>query len=131
MRSRRVISVLVALVLGVFGGGLVTGTAHAAVRCGVDYAKNDWGSGFTDSITLHNLGDRLDGWTLTYSYAGNQTLTQGWSGTWSQSGKNVTVKSASWNGTLATGAGTQVGSSVRSPVPPTASTCAGRTRSTA
>ena len=41
MRSRRVISVLVALVLSVFGGGLVAGTAHAAVRCGVDYAKND------------------------------------------------------------------------------------------
>jgi endoglucanase len=109
MRSRRVISVLVALILSVFGGGLIAGTAHAAVRCGVDYTKNDWGSGFTASITLHNLGDSLDGWTLTYSYTGGQTLTQGWSGTWSQSGKTVTVTGASWNRTLATGATAQIG----------------------
>jgi endoglucanase len=111
MRPRRMISSLLALILGVFGGVLATGagTAHAAVQCGVDYTKNDWGSGFTASITLHNLGDRLSGWTLTYSYAGNQTLSQGWNGTWSQSGKNVTVTSASWNAALATGASTQIG----------------------
>ncbi len=109
MRSRRLFSLILALVLGI--GGLVTapGTANASVRCGVDYTKNDWGSGFTASITLHNLGDRLDGWTLTYSYTGNQTLTQGWSGNWSQSGKTVTVANAAWNGTLATGGSTQIG----------------------
>ncbi|GAB2870060.1 cellulase family glycosylhydrolase [Actinoallomurus bryophytorum] len=103
------ISVFLALVLGLFGGGPITGTAHAAVRCSVDYTKNDWGSGFTASITLHNLGDRLEGWTLTYAYTGNQTLTQGWSGTWSQSGRTVTVTGAGWNGTLATGATAQIG----------------------
>src|SRR3954447_13734575 len=95
MRPRRVISVLVALILSVFGGGLITGTAHAAVRCGVDYTKNDSGSGFAAarggasdtknaggsgfpaSSPLHNPGASLDGWTLTYSYTGGQTLTQG------------------------------------------------------
>ena len=40
---------------------------------------------------------------------GNQTLTQGWSGTWSQSGRTVTVRNAGWNGTLATGATAQIG----------------------
>ena len=111
MRSRRVISVLLALVLGLFGGGVVVGagTAYAAVQCSVDYTKNDWGAGFTASITLHNLGDQIDGWTLTYSYSGNQTLSQGWSGIWSQAGKTVTVKDAGWNGTLATGASIQIG----------------------
>ncbi|MGI5230393.1 cellulose binding domain-containing protein [Actinoallomurus sp. CA-142502] len=111
MRSRRVISAILALALGVFGGVLATGAspAYAAVRCAVDYTVNDWGSGFTASITLHNLGDRLDGWTLTYAYTGNQTLTQGWSGDWSQSGRTVTVTGASWNRTLATGASTQIG----------------------
>jgi endoglucanase len=110
MRPRRVISALLALVLGAFGIVVVaTAPAHAAVRCSVDYTANDWGTGFTASITLHNLGDRLDGWTLTYAYTGNQTLTQGWSGTWSQSGRTVTVTAASWNAALATGASTQVG----------------------
>jgi endoglucanase len=106
---RPVISTVLAFVLCAAGLLTVAGPAHAAVRCGVDYTKNDWGTGFTASITLHNLGDRLDGWTLTYSYGGDQTLAQGWSGTWSQSGKNVTVTNASWNGVLATGASVQAG----------------------
>src|SRR6476620_460600 len=98
MRPRRMISVFLALVLGLLGGGLVTGTAHAAVRCSVDSTTNDWGSGFSAAITRHNHGYRLDGWTLAYAYTGNQTLTQGWSCTWSQSGRTVTVTGAGWNG---------------------------------
>jgi hypothetical protein len=112
MRPRRAITALIAFILCVFGGGFVagTGTAYAAVQCSVDYAKNDWGGGFTANITLHNLGDRLNGWTLTYSYTGNQTLTtQSWSGLWSQSGKTVTVKNVDWNATLDTGATAQFG----------------------
>ncbi|WP_328446326.1 cellulose binding domain-containing protein [Streptomyces sp. NBC_00386] len=89
---------------------LATGTtpAHAAtVQCSVDYKTNDWGSGFTADLTITNRGtDAINGWTLTYAYTGNQTLTNGWNGTWSQSGKSVTVKNASWNGTI--GAGTAV-----------------------
>jgi len=83
--------------------------AHAATGCSVTYTKNDWGSGFTTNIAIKNLGDALSSWTLTYAYTGNQTLTSGWSGTWSQSGKNITVTNASWNGSLATGASTTIG----------------------
>src|SRR6202022_4666213 len=39
----------------------------------------------------------------------NQALTQGWSGNWTQSGRNVTVTNANWNGSLATGGSTQIG----------------------
>ena len=99
-------------------GGLVTGlavaagpgAAQAAATCQVTYAvQNDWGTGFTTGITIENTGPAITSWTLAYSYAGNQTLSSGWSGNWSQSGKNVTVTSASWNGTLATSATTQIG----------------------
>ncbi|MGW3465359.1 cellulose binding domain-containing protein, partial [Streptomyces olivaceoviridis] len=87
---------------------LATGTpaAHAAsVQCSVDYKTNDWGSGFTADLTITNRGtDAIDGWTLTYAYTGNQKLSNGWNGTWSQSGQTVTVKNASYNGTIATGA---------------------------
>ncbi|GAA2423956.1 glycoside hydrolase family 48 protein [Streptomyces glaucus] len=76
----------------------------AAVQCSVDYRTNDWGSGFTAELSLTNRGtDTIDGWTLTYSYAGNQKLTNGWNGTWSQSGRSVTVKNAAYNGTIAAG----------------------------
>ncbi|WP_225826067.1 glycoside hydrolase family 48 protein [Streptomyces naphthomycinicus] len=92
---------------------LATGTpaAHAAsVQCSVDYKTNDWGSGFTADLTLTNRGtDAIDGWTLTYAYAGSQKLTNGWNGTWSQSGQTVTVKNAAYNGTIAAGAAVSTG----------------------
>lgn len=97
------------LPLGLTAVGATTAQA-AAVQCSVDYKTNDWGSGFTAELTLTNRStEPLNGWTLTYSYAGDQKLTSGWSGVWSQSGKNVTVTNAAWNGTLAAGAATSTG----------------------
>ncbi|GEK03997.1 glycoside hydrolase family 48 protein [Streptomyces sp. ATE26] len=92
---------------------LATGatTAHAAgVQCSVDYKTNDWGSGFTADLTITNRGTAaIDGWTLTYGYSGNQKLSNGWNGSWSQSGQTVTVKNASYNGTIAAGAAVSTG----------------------
>ncbi|MFD0530282.1 cellulose binding domain-containing protein [Kitasatospora arboriphila] len=75
------------------------GTAAAATTaCTVDYTTNDWGSGFTANVKINNLGTTaVNGWTLTYAYTGNQTLSgTGWNGTWSQSDKNVTVTNPAW-----------------------------------
>ncbi|MGW2747268.1 glycoside hydrolase family 48 protein [Streptomyces sp. NPDC001450] len=92
---------------------LATGTtaAHAAtVQCSVDYKTNDWGSGFTADLTITNRGTAaIDGWTLTYGYTGNQKLTNGWNGTWSQSGQTITVQNASYNGTIAAGGAVSTG----------------------
>ncbi|MGV9904120.1 glycoside hydrolase family 48 protein [Streptomyces sp. NPDC003388] len=92
---------------------LATGAtaAHAAgVQCSVDYKTNDWGSGFTADLTITNRGTAaIDGWTLTYGYSGNQKLSNGWNGNWSQSGQTVTVKNASYNGTIAAGAAVSTG----------------------
>jgi cellulose 1,4-beta-cellobiosidase len=109
-RLRRVITALA--VLGLGGAGLAAAAAapaSAATSCQVAYSANSWSTGFTASITITNQGSALTSWTLAYSYSGNQQLTQGWSGTWSQSGGTVTVTNASWNGSLATGASTQIG----------------------
>jgi hypothetical protein len=82
----------------------------AALQCSVDYKTNDWGSGFTVDLTLTNRGtDVIDGWTLTYAYSGNQKLGNGWNGTWSQSGANITVKNASHNARVAAGAAVSTG----------------------
>jgi hypothetical protein len=76
----------------------------------VAYTVNsDWGTGFSVAITITNTGSAITNWTLGYSYAGNQQLSSGWSGTWTQTGQNITVASASWNGSLATGATTSIG----------------------
>lgn len=82
----------------------------AALACSVDYKTNDWGSGFTADLTLTNRGtDPISGWALTYSYAGNQKLSNGWNGSWSQSGQQITVNNASYNGTIAPGAAVGTG----------------------
>jgi len=88
--------------------------ASAAVACDVTYTTNDWptGSGqggFTANITITNLGDPLNGWTLTFTFPAGQRITQGWSAEWSQSGANVTARNMPWNGDLATGASTSIG----------------------
>ncbi|MFF9238662.1 glycoside hydrolase family 48 protein [Streptomyces sp. NPDC014801] len=98
-----------ALPLSLLASGATTAHA-AALQCSVDYKTNDWGSGFTADLTLTNRGtDAINGWTLTYAYSGNQKLSNGWNGTWSQSGQTITVKNASYNGTVAAGAGVSTG----------------------
>ena len=47
---------------------------------------------------MTNLGDPItNGWTLDWDFAGNQRVTQGWSGTFSQTGQHVTVQNPSWS----------------------------------
>ncbi|MFF5112802.1 glycoside hydrolase family 6 protein [Streptosporangium sp. NPDC000509] len=96
----------------VAAAGLATGqaaTAHAAVACDVAYTTNDWQGGFTANVTLKNLGDPLTSWTLGFTFGAGQTIQQGWSATWAQSGAQVTAKNLAWNGALATGASTSLG----------------------
>ncbi len=72
----------------------------------MDYRTNDWGSGFTTDVTITNSGTTaVNGWTLTYSYSGNQTLAGGWNGQWSQSGSNITVRNAAHNAGIAANGG--------------------------
>ncbi|GGL04930.1 cellulose 1,4-beta-cellobiosidase [Sphaerisporangium melleum] len=99
---------LVSLVAGLFTM-LASVPASAAVACNVDYTLNDWGSGFTAAVKITNNGDAWSSWRLTFSFAGNQRVTSGWSATWSQSGANVTATNANWNGNLGNGQSTEIG----------------------
>ncbi|MEV4944875.1 glycoside hydrolase family 6 protein [Streptomyces sp. NPDC053755] len=76
----------------------------AAAGCKVDYTvTNQWNSGFGANVVVTNTGDPVSTWTLEWSYAGDQKVTQGWNATITQSGAAVTAKSLSYNGSLATG----------------------------
>src|ERR1039457_6224485 len=109
-RARYVASLAAAAGLGCAGLAAVAATqASAAVVCQVGYTVNQWSTGFTAAVTITNTGTPVTSWTLAYSYTGNQDLTQAWSGNWTQSGENVTVTNASWNGSLATGGSTSLG----------------------
>ncbi|MBB5868273.1 endoglucanase [Allocatelliglobosispora scoriae] len=88
----------------------VTTSGTSTGTCKVVNTGNDWGSGFTANLTITNTGTTtINGWTLKITYSGNQTLSSGWSATWSQSGQVVTGTNLSYNGTLAPGGSTNVG----------------------
>jgi Cellulose binding domain len=108
---RRGASALAALVLGCSGlAATVAPPAVAASTCSAAYTvTSQWSTGFSVSITITNSASAITAWTLQYAYSGNQQLTNGWDGNWSQSGETVTVTSASWNGTLAAGTSTTIG----------------------
>src|SRR3954463_15224818 len=86
---------LAALLLGLVSTFVAVGSAHAAAGCKVAYSTNDWSNGFTANMTITNVGDSISSWKLEWDFAGNQQVTQGWSGTFSQSGKHVTVTNMS------------------------------------
>ena len=102
---------LTAVLVAAFSTVAALTPAYAATGCRVDYAvTNQWSGGFQASVTLANLGDPLNGWSLAFAFPdAGQKVTQGWSANWTQSGTAVTATSASWNGSVATGASLSLG----------------------
>ncbi len=104
---------------GAFGvSALIAGTGFVVVPmaltattvCQVTYSvTSSWPGGFTASVAITNGGSAVTAWTLGFTFPGNQQVSQGWNGTWSQGGETVTVASASWNGSLTAGGTTTVG----------------------
>ena len=107
--GRRRMALFAAGVMAVGGVAVVQGTANAATSCDVVYATNDWSTGFTANVTINNIGDPVNGWTLRFAFPGNQRISQGWSANWTQSGNEVTATNLAWNGNLGTGASTGIG----------------------
>ena len=60
-------------------------------------------------MVVTNNGAPVTSWTLTFTFAGNQRITQLWNGVVSQTGANVTVVNAPYNGSMGTGASVNPG----------------------
>jgi endoglucanase len=72
--------------------------------------QNDWGVGFTTSVTVANTGTAtINPWSLQFTFAGNQTITQGWGATWTQTGNAVTATAMSYNASLPPGSSVSIG----------------------
>ncbi|MFD7458210.1 MULTISPECIES: glycoside hydrolase family 6 protein [unclassified Streptomyces] len=106
-RTRTALLAALALVGGATGTAMAAipgDIGAAAVPCTVDYkVQNQWDTGFTASVTVTNNGAAKSGWSLKWSYAGNQKVTNAWNAKVSQSGTAVTAANESYNGQLATG----------------------------
>lgn len=100
--------VVLASACALVAGGLVTAVpapVHAQTACSVTYQGSwDSGGGFGADITIENVGAPITGgWTLTFTFPGNQQIGQGWAFDWSQSGADVAATNLSWNATIPTG----------------------------
>ena len=66
--------------------------------------SSQWNTGFTASITITNTSSTaINGWSLKFSFANGQTVTQLWNGMVSQSGSAVTISNASYNASIPAG----------------------------
>jgi hypothetical protein len=82
-----------------------SGSGSPAGTCAVVYARqNEWPGGFTANVTVTNTGTAaVNGWTVRYTYAGDQRVTSGWSATVTQSGPTVTATNVAYDATIAPG----------------------------
>lgn len=88
--------------------------------------ENAWGSGAVQTVTVANGPTGRTDWSTAVTLPAGATVTNLWNGTWTQSGRTLSVRNASWNGTLAAGATTSYGyqlASSTSPATPTALSC--------
>ncbi|MEV4611282.1 glycoside hydrolase family 6 protein [Kitasatospora sp. NPDC049258] len=72
--------------------------------------SSDWGAGFNADVTVTNTGGAATkSWKVTWSWGGNQQITNLWNGGLNQSGQSVTVVDAGYNGAVAPGGSTAFG----------------------
>ncbi|MCI4063204.1 cellulose binding domain-containing protein [Micromonospora sp. R77] len=94
----------------VLAGTLVTmpSAQAAAGTCSVQYqVTNDWGSGATTNLTVTNLSATpVNGWTLAWTFPGNQVVGDIWNATKTQSGANVTATNVSYSAGIPANGGT-------------------------
>ena len=89
----------------------ISSSGGGSGSCHVTYTKaSEWGGGFVANLTIANTGtSAVNGWTLKFTFPGDQHITTAWNGTASQSGENVTVTNASYNGSIPAGGSTTTG----------------------
>ncbi|WP_182876101.1 cellulose binding domain-containing protein [Microbispora sp. H10670] len=86
-------------------GGLKMGTS-----CEVTYARGSGSGTFNGSVTMRNTGTApIDGWTVTWTWPGNQQITSAWNATVTQSGTQVTARDLGYNSYIGPGSSQSFG----------------------
>jgi hypothetical protein len=82
------------------GGGSCTATYSTV---------SSWAGGFQGQVTVTAGSSALSSWIVSWTFPGDQKITNLWNASYLQSGANVTAHNASYNGALAAGASTTFG----------------------
>jgi O-glycosyl hydrolase len=106
-----------------------------ASACQVLYTtQSQWTGGFVAQVTVANTGTTaINGWTLTFTFPGDQKITNAWNATPAQSGEAVILTNLSYNAAITPGTSTSLGFQgtwTNSDAAPTAFTLNGATCST-
>ncbi|WP_432131390.1 xyloglucanase [Streptomyces tendae] len=94
------------------GGGTDPGPDPTPTgACEVTYTvTNQWSGGFQADVRLTNTGTSAwNGWSLDWSFPGDQKVTQMWNAEHTQSGTSVTARNVGWNSGVAPGASVSFG----------------------
>ncbi|MCL8015488.1 cellulose binding domain-containing protein [Streptomyces sp. AS02] len=92
-------------------GGGTDPTPAPTGACAVTYkVTNQWSGGFQADVRLSNTGTSAwSGWSLGWSFASGQQISQLWNAEYTQSGSAVTAKNVGWNGNVAAGSSVSFG----------------------
>ena len=100
----------------VIGSGRTTPLKVCAATLVIDSA---WGDGFAATVTVRNVGDEtLNAWLVSWRWPGVERILTLWNGVTQDDGADVTVRNASYNGTLPPGGSTTFGMLVATGAPP-------------
>jgi hypothetical protein len=88
-----------------------TSTASGSTACQVSWSVvNSWSGGFQLGFTVTNSGTpAMNGWNVSFSWPGTQTISQIWNATSTQSGAAASVTNAGYNGAITAGGSTTFG----------------------
>ncbi|MCC8246573.1 cellulose binding domain-containing protein, partial [Saccharothrix luteola] len=86
-----------------------TTTTPPTGACTASYRTvNSWQGGFQADVTV-TAGAPITGWTVRWTLAAGQTITQVWGGVSVGSGSQAAIRNAAWNGSLGANASTTFG----------------------
>ena len=88
-----------------------TATPGSGAPCSIDYVVvNQWSSGFNADVTITNTGSNtINGWSVTFTFPGNQSIVNLWNGSYTQNGASVAVTDAGYNGSIPAGGNVSFG----------------------
>jgi cellulase/cellobiase CelA1 len=80
-------------------------------KCVATYAVvSSWPGGFQASVTIADNGtSAINGWTIKWTYPGDQKISQMWSASYTQSGGQVSATNLSYDATIAPGSSVNFG----------------------
>lgn len=90
--------------------GDIVPVTDIVTTCRISYVITDsWGTGFSASVTVQNSGPAITGWSLGWSFPGNQVVQGHWHGQFQQTGSSVVVTNEAHNVSIPAGGSVNIG----------------------